>query len=79
MSGKGGVGKSALTANLATALTLKGNTVGVVDADINGPTLAKMMGVRDATLGYTPAGVKPARSRKSAQKRPVAPALPIGR
>ena len=60
MSGKGGVGKSALTANLATALTRKGNTVGVVDADINGPTLAKMMGVRDATLEYTPAGVKPA-------------------
>ncbi len=60
MSGKGGVGKSSLTANLATALTLKGNTVGVVDADINGPTLAKMMGVRDATLEYTPAGVKPA-------------------
>ena len=60
MSGKGGVGKSALTANLATALTLKGNTVGVVDADINGPTLAKMMGVRNATLEYTPIGVKPA-------------------
>lgn len=60
MSGKGGVGKSALTANLATALTLKGNAVGVVDADINGPTLAKMMGVRDATLEYTSTGVKPA-------------------
>lgn len=60
MSGKGGVGKSSLTANLATALTLKGNTVGVVDADINGPTLAKMMGVRDATVEYTPVGVKPA-------------------
>ncbi|MXV84176.1 Mrp/NBP35 family ATP-binding protein [Candidatus Poribacteria bacterium] len=60
MSGKGGVGKSALTANLATALTLKGSTVGVVDADINGPTLAKMMGVRNATLEYTPAGIKPA-------------------
>ncbi len=60
MSGKGGVGKSSLTANLATALTVKGNTVGVVDADINGPTLAKMMGVRNATLEYTPAGVKPA-------------------
>ena len=59
MSGKGGVGKSALTANLATVLTLKGNTVGVVDADINGPTLAKMMGVRNATLEYTSAGVKP--------------------
>ena len=60
MSGKGGVGKSSLTANLATALTLKGSTVGVVDADINGPTLAKMMGVRNATLAYTPTGVKPA-------------------
>ena len=60
MSGKGGVGKTLLTANLATALTLKGKTVGVVDADINGPTLAKMMGVRDATLEYTSAGVKPA-------------------
>ena len=62
MSGKGGVGKSSLTVNLATALTLKGNTVGVVDADINGPTLAKMMGVRKATLEYTPTGVKPART-----------------
>ncbi|MDE0423942.1 MAG: P-loop NTPase [Candidatus Poribacteria bacterium] len=60
MSGKGGVGKSSVAANLATALTLKRNTVGVVDADINGPTLAKMMGVRDATVEYTPAGVKPA-------------------
>lgn len=60
MSGKGGVGKSSLTANLAAALTLKGNTVGVVDADINGPTLAKMMGVRNATLEYAPTGVKPA-------------------
>ena len=60
MSGKGGVGKSSLTANLAAALTLKGNAVGVVDADINGPTLAKMMGVRNATLEYAPTGVKPA-------------------
>lgn len=60
MSGKGGVGKSSLTANLATALTLKGNAVGVVDADINGPTLAKMMGVRHTTLEYSQTGVKPA-------------------
>ncbi len=60
MSGKGGVGKSSLTANIATALTLEGRSVGVVDADINGPTLAKMMGVRNAPLAYTPTGVKPA-------------------
>ncbi len=60
MSGKGGVGKSAVTANLATALTLVGKNVGVVDADINGPTIAKMMGVRNATLEYAATGVKPA-------------------
>lgn len=60
MSGKGGVGKSSITANLATVLTLNGNAVGVVDADINGPTLAKMMGVRNATLEYAATGVKPA-------------------
>ncbi len=60
MSGKGGVGKSLITANLATALTLQGNAVGVVDADINGPTLAKMLGVRSAALTYTDSGVIPA-------------------
>ena len=60
MSGKGGVGKSAITANLATALTQMGCSVGVVDADINGPTIAKMMGVRNATLEYTSNGVIPA-------------------
>ena len=60
MSGKGGVGKSAVTANIATAFSLAGCSVGVVDADINGPTIAKMMGVRDNKLQYTSTGVKPA-------------------
>ncbi len=62
MSGKGGVGKSAITANIATALTQMGCAVGIVDADINGPSIAKMMGVRNATLEYTSSGVKPATS-----------------
>ncbi len=60
MSGKGGVGKSAITANIATALSLMGCTVGIVDADINGPSIAKMMGVRNITLEYTKSGVLPA-------------------
>lgn len=60
MSGKGGVGKSAITANVANALTQMGCSVGIVDADINGPTIAKMMGVRNATLEYTASGVIPA-------------------
>ena len=60
MSGKGGVGKSAVTANIATALTISGFAVGIVDADINGPTIAKMMGVRNASLEYTESGISPA-------------------
>jgi len=46
VSGKGGVGKSAVTANLAAALSAEGYAVGVLDADLNGPSIAKMLGVR---------------------------------
>ena len=44
-SGKGGVGKSSVTANLATALAQRGHTVGVVDADIWGFSIPRMLGV----------------------------------
>jgi ATP-binding protein involved in chromosome partitioning len=60
VSGKGGVGKSAVTANLAAALSAEGYAVGVVDADLNGPSIAKMLGVRGQTLRLTDAGVVPA-------------------
>jgi len=63
MSGKGGVGKSAITANLASALALGGCAVGGVDADINGPSIAKMKGVRGAQIDYGADGVKPAMNR----------------
>ena len=60
VSGKGGVGKSSLTANLAAALARDGHAVGVLDADLNGPSIAKMLGVRGLTLRVTDAGVAPA-------------------
>ncbi len=62
VSGKGGVGKSSLTANLAAALAADGYAVGVLDADLNGPSIAKMLGVRGHRLAVTEAGVEPARS-----------------
>lgn len=60
VSGKGGVGKSAMTANLAVAFAGQGYAVGVLDADLNGPSLAKMLGVRGQQLQVTEAGVTPA-------------------
>src|SRR5258705_6854361 len=42
MSGKGGVGKSYVTANLARALARGGSATGVLDADLNGPTIPKL-------------------------------------
>jgi ATP-binding protein involved in chromosome partitioning len=59
VSGKGGVGKSTLTGGLACALSLAGWRVGVLDADLNGPTMAKILGVRGRRLAVDGASVVP--------------------
>ncbi|MDF1625815.1 MAG: Mrp/NBP35 family ATP-binding protein [Parvibaculaceae bacterium] len=46
-SGKGGVGKSTVSANLACALAAEGRRVGLLDADVHGPSQPRMMGVSD--------------------------------
>jgi ATP-binding protein involved in chromosome partitioning len=46
LSGKGGVGKSSVSANLAAALSKKGYKVGLMDVDVHGPSIAQMMGLK---------------------------------
>ena len=51
MSGKGGVGKSSVTASLATAMAKKGFKVGIMDADITGPSIPKAFGLNTRAVG----------------------------
>ena len=48
MSGKGGVGKSSLTANVAACLVDKGYSVGILDADLNGPSICHLLGLKNS-------------------------------
>ncbi|HEY5077695.1 MAG TPA: P-loop NTPase, partial [Acidimicrobiia bacterium] len=57
-SGKGGVGKSSITANLAAALAARGFTVGVLDADIWGFSIPRMLGVKGRLAGTKATGGK---------------------
>ncbi len=61
-SGKGGVGKSTVTVNLARALQMKGLQVGILDGDITGPDIPKLLGIEDARLKQGPEGIEPAQA-----------------
>ena len=62
MSGKGGVGKSSVAGLLASSLRKRGFKVGVLDADITGPSIPKMFGTHELPVGG-PEGILPVESR----------------
>lgn len=63
MSGKGGVGKSLVAGLLAVSLRRSGYTVGVLDADITGPSIPKMFFPNGARPGASPVAILPAETR----------------
>jgi len=62
MSGKGGVGKSLVTSMLAVELARAGRRVGILDADITGPSIPKMFGLTERPTS-SPVGIAPVRSK----------------
>ena len=59
LSNKGGVGKSSIAINLAYSLSEKGFKVGILDADLHGPSVAKMLGFEGKRLQGRPEGIIP--------------------
>ncbi len=59
MSGKGGVGKSTIAVNLAVAFAKKGYKTGIMDVDVHGPNVPKMLGVEGKSLKFSEEGIIP--------------------
>lgn len=68
LSGKGGVGKSSVTTQLALTLSLQGHSVGVLDIDLTGPSIPRFFGVEKAKVTQAPGGLVPVSVHNAATK-----------
>lgn len=59
LSGKGGVGKSSITTQLALTLSLQGKSVGVLDVDLTGPNIPRFFGIENEKVTQGPGGLIP--------------------
>jgi Mrp family chromosome partitioning ATPase len=59
LSGKGGVGKSSITTQLALSLSLAGHSVGILDIDLTGPSIPRLFGIEDSKVTQAPGGWVP--------------------
>ena len=69
LSGKGGVGKSSVTTQLALTLSLQGHSVGVLDIDLTGPSIPRFFGIENSKVRQAPGGWIPVPVHEANQAR----------
>ncbi|KAG7002306.1 cytosolic fe-S cluster assembly factor CFD1 [Physcia stellaris] len=76
LSGKGGVGKSSITTQLALSLSLAGHSVGILDVDLTGPSIPRLFGLETAKITQAPGGWLPVQVHQSQILPPIPPLIP---